>query len=1003
MVDTHQRHDRLMAKVDTASIAHERMERVLVARLIGSPLQPRLTYLPYVFVTAAILYGSAVPLWLYAVPLPGALILVWATSWLKTIHGRAPDTRDFAGWRLLFIVFSLPLWLSVGGAGAYLVMLPGEGSRYVIALVLWLGALFAPSRQVDGRVFFASALMLVGPVCVVLIFVDGSPHSVGLASVLIFTISGALFLSRAERLRVRAQIERDFLGEDSAKNLEQAHRQLALSEQTMRTVLDNLPDGALLCESDGRRIFQNQAMGTLHDMPDAVMEGLPTFIDIARYRALRGDAGPIEKLPGGIEGWLATRVERFRKADLTPEMRRTTTGRTIEITYWPLAGGRVLSVHRDMTDFIEQESRLNAANREAAEAHQRLLAAMQAIDDGIAFLDKDERMLMCNEAYGRFMGQRPELIAPGVSLADGLLRGARSGADGPSGEGAETWAESQLAALRAGQSVQFSYGLRKWARVSMRYEKDGRSVLIVTDVSEERERERELEGALADAEQSRALAEAANNSKSTFLATMSHEIRTPMNGVLGMMEVLEAEGVASNQARTLATMRESAHALLRIIDDLLDFSKIEAGALALEEMPFSLTGVVDGVVEILRSQAERKGLTLVAAAAPGSADALVGDPTRVRQILFNLLGNSLKFTERGGAMVRAHAQPTGNGGVQVVLSVSDTGIGMNDAQIGRLFQPFAQADSSTTRRYGGTGLGLSIVRRLAQLMGGDVTVESQVGTGSTFTVALELKAAPAESPLVHLPEIAEAKPALTGNSRSVGNSILVVDDHPINREVLVRQLLTLGVGADSARDGLDGLKSWRAGNYAIVFADIHMPQMDGFEMTRAIRDVEATEAKPRTPIVAVTANALAGEDERCREAGMDGYIPKPVSLVRLRATLQRWLQGQSTAEPAIDHTVLDPWVQNDEAGRRQLLTSFSLSAVESHQQIEAAMADGDLAALAAAAHRLKGSALAIGARALSQAAELLERSAKAGDRASCQDSLGPLTVEVQRAQTEIGA
>ncbi len=334
--------------------------------------------------------------------------------------------------------------------------------------------------------------------------------------------------------------------------------------------------------------------------------------------------------------------------------------------------------------------------------------------------------------------------------------------------------------------------------------------------------------------------------------------------------------------------------------------------------------------------------------------------------------------------------------------MSDTGIGLSATQRARLFQPFSQADGSTTRRYGGTGLGLSIVRRLAQLMGGDVTVESAPGAGSTFTVTLDLIAAPADSPLVDLPvvELPATMPAPAPHFD--GNNVLVVDDHPINREVLVRQLLALGVAADSAADGREGLRAWQAGRYAIVFADIHMPQMDGFEMTAEIRRLELASERPRTPIVGVTANAMAGEDERCRAAGMDGYLSKPVSLARLRASLQRWLQGGDGAAPAIDPSVLDPWLPSDAEARQDLLRKFGLSASESGRDIETAMAAGDLPALAAAAHRLKGSALAVGARALGDAATILERAAKAGDRAACQDGLGPLAVEVQRARAEIG-
>ena len=228
---------------------------------------------------------------------------------------------------------------------------------------------------------------------------------------------------------------------------------------------------------------------------------------------------------------------------------------------------------------------------------------------------------------------------------------------------------------------------------------------------------------------------------------MSHEIRTPMNGVLGMIEVLERQGLNEAQRRTVSTMRESAQALLRIIDDVLDFSKIEAGRLELEATAFSLSGLVEGVLDTFRPQALAKGLTLDAEIDAGSQDALVGDPTRVRQILFNLLSNAIKFTERGGVRVRAGTLPLGGGSTRATLAVTDTGIGLDAEQLARLFQPFVQADSSTTRQFGGTGLGLSIVRRLAQAMGGDVAVESAPGAGSTFTVTLTLHAAPADSPL----------------------------------------------------------------------------------------------------------------------------------------------------------------------------------------------------------------------------------------------------------------
>jgi signal transduction histidine kinase len=852
-----------MKEADTDLIDPDRVAREVTDRWFNVPALPKLIAPAVTAGLAVLMHGSSLRWWMPS-PVVLNVVAVGLTARLQAAYHRDYDQHTPVGWRTRYALLGMLATFGNGLVGAFCSMLSDGPERIVWAAGLCLASISTPSRVFNGKTFFACMLVHMLPVWTVLILLDGRSTALGIFGVTLAVCFAVNVNAFAERRAMRAQIRRDLAAADMSKSLDKANRDVAFEQESMRTVLNNMSDGAVLLEADGQLVYHNKAMERLHSHA------------------------------GGVGAAIADRLAALHQQGPESERYRTDTERTVEVSYQRLPGRRVLVVERDITELELNEQKLESARRlaetardEAAEARQRLLVAMEALDDGLAFLDDRERLVQSNEAFRRFLSALPQPVVPGMSLPDAMREVALAGS-APAGVEPIGWSLQQLAVLRAGKPALFVYGPHKWARVSMRYEENGRAVVLISDVSEERRRQRELERALGEAESSRAEAVAATQAKSTFLATMSHEIRTPMNGVLGMLEVLEAEDDARTRARTVDTMRQSAQALLHIIDDLLDFSKIEAGALELEQTAFDLAALVDSVIRSFRPEADRRKLSLVVAISPSSADMVCGDPTRVRQILYNLLSNALKFTERGGIIVRVLARAGDAGDMQLILAVSDSGVGMNAEQQARLFRPFSQADSSTTRRYGGTGLGLSIVRRLAELMQGEVTIDSAPGRGSTFTVKLRLAAAP-DSPLAGSPDLDGGRPKvekLPSVDGCAHGRVLVVDDHPINCEVLVRQLRAIGIAADSAADGHTGWLAWRDGSYTLVFADVHMPKMDGFEMTREIRHLEAKEGRRRTPIIAVTANAMAGEEERCRAAGMDGYISKPVDIRRLRATVQ---------------------------------------------------------------------------------------------------------------------
>jgi two-component system sensor histidine kinase/response regulator len=493
---------------------------------------------------------------------------------------------------------------------------------------------------------------------------------------------------------------------------------------------------------------------------------------------------------------------------------------------------------------------------------------------------------------------------------------------------------------------------------------------------------------------------AAERAEAAFLATMSHEIRTPMSGVMGMLELMSLTRLDGEQRTMFEVVRESASSLMRIVDDILDLSKIEAGKLELRPEPTSIEETLRRVADIYSGNASSKGLVLERFVDPKLSPAVMVDGLRLRQVLNNLVSNAVKFTTEGKVSIGARLEERRAHGDVVRFTVEDTGPGLSAEEQAGLFKPFSQARRIAA---GGTGLGLSICSRLAGLMGGFLEMESEPGLGTRVHLRISLPVAEPDSiaaprePAIPAPLASLDLAPSMEEARRAGALILVVDDHPINRLLIVKQLASLGHAALGAENGLDAVAKWSQGGFALVITDCHMPGMNGFDLARHIRECEARTGARRIPIIACTANAMSSESAQCFLAGMDDRLVKPVDRDALRRKLQQWLPFASPFDPAVI-AGLGVGSSRDEC---RLLERFWSYNDDDANQLRSSVAADDLHGVVLAAHRITGAARTVGANGLGDICERIEDSARSGDWTGIRSAMPAFERELERIGAHI--